>query len=82
MVDLEKLHFSDPSAFHDIYNASAKWDKEDQLYASFGEDHSSFGFRTYEQAKQRKDVMQSLFSSRAIVNMQSLVWEKVRSLYL
>ncbi|RMZ87608.1 hypothetical protein DV736_g5157, partial [Chaetothyriales sp. CBS 134916] len=55
-VSPNELHFSDPSAFHDIYNASAKWDKEDELYASFGEDHSSFGFRTYGLSKQRKDI--------------------------
>ncbi|KAJ9612893.1 hypothetical protein H2200_002834 [Cladophialophora chaetospira] len=76
-VSPNELHFSDPSAFHDIYNAGAKWDKEDELYASFGEDHSSFGFRTYEEAKQRKEIMQPLFSSRAIINLQSLAWEKI-----
>jgi hypothetical protein len=47
------------------------------MYQSFGEDHSSFGFLTYGEAKQRKDVLQPLFSRRAIVNMQSLVRQNV-----
>lgn len=71
----KKLHFSNPAAYHDIYNAKVRWDKDEQLYRSFGEDHSSFGFLTYDEAKQRKDVMQPLFSRRAIITTQSLVWQ-------
>ena len=36
---------------------SNKWDKEKSLYHSFGEHRSSFGFLTYAQAKERKDVL-------------------------
>ena len=47
------------------------------MYRSFGEDNSSFGFLTYDEAKQRKDVMQPLFARRAIIQMQGLVWENI-----
>ncbi len=47
------------------------------MYESFGEDHSSFGFLTYGEAKQRRDVLLPLFSRRAIVSMQGLIRDKV-----
>ncbi|KAK9366241.1 cytochrome P450 [Lipomyces kononenkoae] len=72
-----ELHFSDPAAYNDIYNSAARWDKEESLYRCFGEDRSSFGFLTYIESKQRKDVLQPLFSRRAIVKMQGLIREKI-----
>ncbi|KAB5513113.1 putative P450 monooxygenase [Coniochaeta sp. 2T2.1] len=72
-VGPNELHFAKPSAFNEIYNASLRWDKEKTLYESFGEDHSSFGLLKYAEAKQRKDVLQPLFSRRSIINMQWLV---------
>ncbi|KAK9311440.1 cytochrome P450 [Lipomyces starkeyi] len=72
-----ELHFSNPAAYNDIYNSSARWDKEESLYCCFGEDRSLFGFLTYDEAKQRKDVLQPLFSRRAIINMQGLIREKI-----
>ena len=47
------------------------------LYEAFGEDHSSFGFLTYGEAKPRKDVLQPMFSRRAILGMQGLVRQNV-----
>ena len=73
-----QLHFARPSAYHEIYNRALRWDKEPVLYRSFGEDRSSFGFLTYREAKERKDVLQPFFSRRAIIAMQGLVQEKVR----
>ncbi|KIW83859.1 hypothetical protein Z517_03105 [Fonsecaea pedrosoi CBS 271.37] len=67
------LHFSNPQAYHDIYNNVNRWDKNRELYECFGEDHSSFGFLRYHEAKQRKDVLQPLFSRRNILQMQTLV---------
>ncbi|KAF4626931.1 hypothetical protein G7Y89_g11222 [Cudoniella acicularis] len=72
-VGPNELHFSDPEAYHEIYNNSNRWDKEAKLYQSFGEDRSSFGFLTYAESKQRKDIMTPLFSRRAIFELQSLV---------
>ena len=72
-----QLHFSNPQAYHDIYNSRNRWDKEASLYHSFGEDRSSFGFLSYAEAKPRKDILSPLFSPRTISNMQGLVQEKV-----
>ncbi|KAG4437369.1 hypothetical protein IFR05_007133 [Cadophora sp. M221] len=72
-VGPNELHFSKPSAYHEIYNASARWDKERTLYEAFGEDHSSFGMLAYAESKPRKDVLQPMFSRRAILNIQDLV---------
>ncbi|EME86170.1 uncharacterized protein MYCFIDRAFT_121281, partial [Pseudocercospora fijiensis CIRAD86] len=55
-----RLNFSNPNAFHEIYNNANRWDKEETLYHCFGEDRSSFWFLTYKEAKQRKDVLGDL----------------------
>lgn len=72
-----QLHFSEPAAYHELYNNSNRWNKEAELYQSFGEDRSSFGFLTYAESKQRKDIMAPLFSRRAIFELQGLVQTNV-----
>lgn len=52
------------------------------MYESFGEDRSSFGFLTYAEAKERKDILTPLFSRRAIVNLQDLVQSNASELLL
>ncbi|KAI9663511.1 MAG: hypothetical protein M1831_002520 [Alyxoria varia] len=79
-VGPNELHFSDPQAYQDIYNNKNRWDKEQALYHSFGEDRSSFGFLTYEEAKPRKDVLNKMFSAKAISEAIGLVEEKVNTL--
>jgi hypothetical protein len=61
----------------EIFNASNRWDKERSLYHSFGEDRSSFGFLTYKEAKERKDVLTRMFSKKAIGDVQGIIVEKV-----
>lgn len=75
-----QLHFANPQAYHDIYNSKNKWDKEWFLYHSFNEDRSSFGFVTYAEAKERKDVLSRTFSPKAIEQSQGLIIEKVDAL--
>ncbi|KAF8855457.1 putative cytochrome P450 [Acephala macrosclerotiorum] len=79
-VGPNELHFANPDAYHNIYNGNLRWDKEAKLYESFGEDHSSFGLTKYADSKQRKEVLQPLFSRRTILDLQSLVREKVEHL--
>lgn len=74
-----ELHFSNPKAYHEIYNNKNRWDKEWKLYHSFGEDRSSFGFITYKEAKERKDVLNRMFSAKAMAQAEGLVIEKVFS---
>ncbi|EDP48582.1 benzoate 4-monooxygenase cytochrome P450 [Aspergillus fumigatus A1163] len=76
-ISPNEIHFRRPSVYSEIYNASNKWDKEESLYHSFGEDRSSFGFLTYNEAKERKDVLNRLFSKKAVADVQGLVLEKV-----
>ena len=72
----QQLHFSNPETYHEIYNASNRWDKEESLYHSFGEDRSSFGYLTYTEAKPRKDILSRVFSKQAIRNAEYLILEK------
>jgi hypothetical protein len=74
---LQQIHFRRPSVYLEIYNALNKWDKEKPLYHSFGKDRSSFGFLTYNEAKERKDVLSRLFLKKAVADVQGLVLEKV-----
>lgn len=67
------LHFASPVAYHAIYHPTSRWAKEATLYRSFGEDHSSFGFLNYSEAKARRDVLAPLFSRRATGELQGLV---------
>lgn len=73
----DELHFSDPEAYHEIYNNKNRWDKESKLYHSFGEDRSSFGYLTYGEAKERKDVLNKMFSAKAVLEAKGLVLQKV-----
>lgn len=72
-----QIHFSNPEAYHEIYNGKNKWDKEHKLYHSMGEDRSSFGFLHYEESKERKDVLNRRFSAKAMDDAQGLVQDKV-----
>ncbi|KAK4630865.1 Cytochrome P450 monooxygenase yanH [Fulvia fulva] len=76
-VGPNELHFARPTAYHEIYSPSNKWDKEETVYHSFGEDRSSFGFLTYREAKQRKDVLAPLFSKCAALDLQGLVKKNI-----
>ncbi|KAL3472255.1 cytochrome P450 [Aspergillus californicus] len=71
-----ELHFHSPSAYLEIYNPGNRWDKEESLYRSFGEDRSSFGYLTYREAKERKDVLSRRFSKKAVQDAQTIV-EKI-----
>lgn len=72
-----ELHFASSKAYFDIYAPTSRWDKEETLYHSMAVDNTSFGFLKYQDAKQRKDVLQPLFSRRAVSSIQSLVQQKL-----
>ena len=75
-----ELHFGTPSSFHEIYNASKRWDKDDGLYSVPGFKSGSFVFRKYSQAKERRDVLLPMFSRKAIQNIEGLVWQNATQL--
>ena len=72
-----ELHFANPKAYFDIYAPAIRWDKEETLYHSMAVDNTSFGYLKYQDAKQRKDVLQPLFSRRAVSSVQGLVRQKL-----
>lgn len=55
-------HFSAPETYHEIYTMGNKWDKEETLYHSFGEDRSSFGFLGWGVARERREIVGRGFS--------------------
>jgi hypothetical protein len=57
-----------------------RWDKDPKLYEAFGESDSSFGRLSYRAAKERKNVLQSLFSKKAAVQTHELIEAKVHSM--
>jgi cytochrome P450 len=75
-----ELHFGSPSSFHEIYNVSKRWDKDDGLYSVPGFKSGSFVFRKYAQAKERRDVLMPMFSKKAIQNIEGLVWQNATQL--
>ncbi|KAK5987017.1 Cytochrome P450 monooxygenase [Cladobotryum mycophilum] len=74
-VGPNELHFGNPSAFHEIYNGSRRWDKDVGLYGTPGVRSGSFVTLKYDQAKERRAVLQPMFSKRAIKNIEGLVWK-------
>ena len=73
-----QLSFSDPAAYHEIYNGSNRWDKEPTLYQSFGQDHSTFGCLKYADSKTRRDILGPMFSRKAVSDYQGLIQTNVR----
>jgi len=72
-----ELHFSNPETYLEIYNNNNRWDKEKSLYHSFGEDRSSFGYLSFQEAKERRDIVGRTFSKKAVRGSEGLVLENV-----
>ncbi|KAL5050939.1 hypothetical protein BDW71DRAFT_215080 [Aspergillus fruticulosus] len=68
-----ELHFRSPAAYLEIFSPANRWDKEERLYHSFGEDRSSFGYLRYAEAKERKDILSRRFSRKAVQEAQKIV---------
>ncbi|KAL2836751.1 cytochrome P450 [Aspergillus pseudodeflectus] len=67
------LRFFSPAAYLDIFNPKNRWDKENSLYHSMGEDRSSFGYLTYPEAKERKDILSRRFSKKAVRESEKII---------
>ncbi|KAI9458860.1 putative P450 monooxygenase [Lactarius psammicola] len=74
------LHFANPHAYNEIYNAKNKWDKDTAVYRAFGMHESSACFIKYKDAKIRRDVLSPMFSRSSILKMQDLIQERVNIL--
>ncbi|KAI0038829.1 putative P450 monooxygenase [Auriscalpium vulgare] len=73
----DELHFANPEAFGDIYNAQNKWDTDFRFYRAFDMDAAALCMVKYEAAKERKDVLSPLFSRQSTIKMQELLQTKV-----
>ncbi|KAI0694060.1 cytochrome P450 [Cytidiella melzeri] len=68
-----ELHFSNPNVYHELYNPTKRWSRDPSLYHVFAKHESLLTMMEYPKAKQRKDILQPLFSRKAILNLQHLI---------
>lgn len=72
-----ELDFSDPAAYVDIYSIGSRSIKDPALYDSFGQTEASFGMIDPRASKERRDMLNPLFSRRAILKLEGVIQEKV-----
>ncbi|KAF9019750.1 cytochrome P450 [Hymenopellis radicata] len=72
-----ELHFSSPEAFFSIYAPHTGFTKDPFFYKRFGNDDSVFGMTDVREHKQRREILNPLFSRRSILRMENLVQDKV-----
>lgn len=77
-----QLHFSSPEVYHEIYNSRNRWSRDPSLYHVFAMSLSLLTMMDYPSAKKRRDILQPLFSHKAIQDLQHLVQAKVILLLL
>ncbi|OJJ03879.1 hypothetical protein ASPVEDRAFT_891039 [Aspergillus versicolor CBS 583.65] len=68
-----EIHLSDPAAYHEIYTGKVRWNKDEFLYHSLGENGSAFGSLSVEEAKPRKSTLAPPFSRRAVSSYNDLL---------
>ncbi|KAF9065816.1 cytochrome P450 [Rhodocollybia butyracea] len=73
------LHFNDRQAFHDIYTYGSTLVKHRALYEAFGAHapKGSVNFCDPEDAKQRKGLLQPLFSRKAVMSLEYTIQQKI-----
>jgi len=75
-----ELHFNHYSAYADIYSVGSQFTKEPKFYQSFGADCSTFGAIHPQDSRSRRNMLHTLFSRRAVLNIEPVIQEKVRRL--
>ncbi|KAI0265866.1 putative P450 monooxygenase [Gloeopeniophorella convolvens] len=73
----DELHFSNPNAYNEIYNAQNKWDKVSKFYGGFDIDESFFSKADYHDSKRNRALVSNLFSRKAISELQYLIKSKM-----
>ncbi|KAF9030669.1 cytochrome P450 [Rhodocollybia butyracea] len=76
------LHFNDRKAYHDIYTYGSTLVKHSGLYDALGvhAPKSSIVFSDPELAKQRRGLLQPLFSRRAVISLEYTIQQKIDKL--
>ena len=67
--------------YNEIYNARSRWSKDPIMYQPFGTENTMFTTLEYRKAKQRRDLVTSLFSRKAVLNLQGVIQEGVGPIY-
>jgi len=62
-----------------IYSVGSKFTKDPKFYTAFGDKGSTFSLADPKLAKIRKDILNPLFSRKAIRQLEDVVQEKVYS---
>ncbi|KAF9019739.1 cytochrome P450 [Hymenopellis radicata] len=68
-----ELHFNTAEAFFAIYPSYTGFTKDPDFYTCFGLDESTFGMRNVQDHKIRREILNPLFSRRAILKLESFV---------
>lgn len=76
-TDARQLHFRNPEVYHKIYVAGSKFTKDPSFYAMFAQENAIFGIIPPAVHKVRKDLLNSLFSRRAVLGIEPLIQSKV-----
>lgn len=72
-----ELHFNHYTAYADIYAVRSRFTKEPEFYQSFGVDCSTFGAIHPQDSRSRRNMLNILFSKRAMLNIEPIIQEKV-----
>ncbi|KAF8897381.1 cytochrome P450 [Infundibulicybe gibba] len=71
------LHFTESSAFLDIYSSRSTFSKDPEFCRGFGVEQSSFGLIDPKQARIRRELLSPFFSRRAILKFEQVVQTEV-----
>ncbi|KJA28231.1 hypothetical protein HYPSUDRAFT_809867 [Hypholoma sublateritium FD-334 SS-4] len=72
-----ELHFSDPSAYNDIYGMGTQHTKDLDMYSCFATDLSVFAMFDHHEVTQRRNLIGPFFSRRAILKLEKTVQDKI-----
>jgi cytochrome P450 len=71
------LHISDPSLYKVIYSQVNPFPKEKSFYDSFGTPHSVFAETDAQLHKERRKLLNPLFSKSGVAKLEPLMVEKL-----
>ena len=72
-----QLHFSEPSAYFDIYAQGSTVTKDPRLYAAFSLEGSIVTLLDPAKSRSRREMMHPFFSRRAVLNLENVIQTKV-----
>lgn len=72
-----QLHISDPSLYKVIYSQVNPFPKEDSFYDTFGTPHTLFAETDAQLHKERRKMLNPLFSKSGMTKLEPLMIEKL-----